>query len=258
MYITDIRAKQIFNLSLDTLTEFEYSLLEQALNHFNQAAVLNTNPLEYKVYESQYFYQSLDQKVGKRMADQLSHFIRFNDYLRVTFMKTQAIETNKASYYVSVAHLIRQAGGSFKKIVSYRDGKLLGENKIETDQQVLETPHEYDVLTEEEVALNDDAISTQSGLPCIQDGCCSFRYNGNPFNPEVNYNWCGANCGSGVPVNDLDTCCRTHDFCYGSFGSYPNRCSCDQTLVDCASFTDNAGTTRVIGAFNAKMFVMGC
>jgi len=31
------------------------------------------------------------------------------------------------------------------------------------------------------------------------------------------YKWCGLGCGGGDPINKLDSCCRTHDICYGNF-----------------------------------------
>lgn len=116
---------------------------------------------------------------------------------------------------------------------------------------------------------NDSSVIIQnSPVPCFNwDGsgtCCAFRYNGLPTNPLVNYNWCGANCGGGcysppTPVNNLDTCCQTHDCAYFNTPSYPARCTADQNLIDCARNTDNAGSSRVVVAFQAKMtFFKGC
>lgn len=43
---------------------------------------------------------------------------------------------------------------------------------------------------------------------------------------------CGPNYGSGNPVDEIDSCCRSHDLCYDRTAVY-NHCSCDQQLVRC-------------------------
>jgi len=47
--------------------------------------------------------------------------------------------------------------------------------------------------------------------------------------------WCGPNYGSGDPINDLDTCCQTHDNCYAAKGYF--NCNCDLDLTKCAYYT---------------------
>lgn len=45
-------------------------------------------------------------------------------------------------------------------------------------------------------------------------------------------NWCGPGCsGPGAPISSVDTCCQTHDNCYGSRGYFA--CSCDLELQRC-------------------------
>ncbi len=44
-------------------------------------------------------------------------------------------------------------------------------------------------------------------------------------------NWCGPGCGSGTPIDDVDICCQTHDWCYQTRGYF--NCHCDCTLADC-------------------------
>jgi hypothetical protein len=48
-------------------------------------------------------------------------------------------------------------------------------------------------------------------------------------------NWCGPKYGSGTPKDDLDTCCQTHDNCYGDKGYF--NCNCDLDLTRCAYST---------------------
>ena len=93
-------------------------------------------------------------------------------------------------------------------------------------------------------------ILPQISVPCIQNGCCTFG--------SMKFKWCGAGCGSGTPINSLDTCCRSHDYCYGSYKSYPDRCTCDKTLIDCAASTSNGYKHLITGTFVAKRLAMGC
>lgn len=59
-----------------------------------------------------------------------------------------------------------------------------------------------------------DAISIQPALPCIYG------------------RWCGPGCsGPGAPINDVDDCCRQHDFCYDRKGYFS--CSCNRDLLNC-------------------------
>jgi|SRR5215217_1958177 len=44
--------------------------------------------------------------------------------------------------------------------------------------------------------------------------------------------WCGPLCGRGDPIDNLDECCRAHDWCYDARGW--GACSCDLELVACA------------------------
>ncbi|WP_405097002.1 hypothetical protein [Oceanobacillus sp. FSL H7-0719] len=134
--------------------------------------------------------------------------------------------------------------GKVKTAVTFDDGVRIGEYQSQTDDDTISLPD----LLKEEIAVN-GGIRIQA-LPCIQSGCCTFS--------GVKYKWCGAGCGSGTPVNSLDTCCRTHDYCYGSFKSYPDRCSCDRNLRSCAANTSDPGKTSIRAAFWAKMLAQGC
>ncbi|UQD52194.1 phospholipase [Bacillus methanolicus] len=45
------------------------------------------------------------------------------------------------------------------------------------------------------------------------------------------YKWCGPGCsGPGAPINDVDACCKEHDYCYRKYGS---SCRCDRSFLDC-------------------------
>ncbi|MED4321180.1 hypothetical protein P9232_06990 [Weizmannia sp. CD-2023] len=90
---------------------------------------------------------------------------------------------------------------------------------------------------------------------CFKNGtCCEFG--------KVKYNWCGPGCGSGKPVNALDSCCKSHDACYGKYKHYrtspPNRCTCDANLIKCANKTSSPGKSVIIAAFVAKRAAFLC
>nr|WP_083270875.1 hypothetical protein [Bacillus marinisedimentorum] len=46
------------------------------------------------------------------------------------------------------------------------------------------------------------------------------------------YRWCGPGCsGPGTPLNEVDSCCKTHDECYRAYGG-PD-CRCDSEFLRC-------------------------
>ncbi|CAM3997930.1 hypothetical protein [Mesobacillus zeae] len=229
--------------------ENEKSLLAQAFAHFNKQYDIAAAPKESKTYVNDYVF---DTEKGNIPVKQTNVFMKYGEDMIISFLKTENNE-KRVSYLVKVTALVEEDGKLMKRIAVFMDGEVLAERELPTAEAQLEIPVYEELEPSESGEVNAEDIDD-----CWLNGCCSFRYNGLPWNPLVNYKWCGANCGSGTPVNPLDTCCRTHDYCYGSYSSYPARCSCDRTLIQCAGTTDNAGTDRVIAAFKAKMLAMGC
>lgn len=258
MNITDIRVRKVPSDGVSTLDQQSQALLTKALDKLNKEELFNAPKIEQIDYETTYSVYAFNEfnEQNKTKVKQKTTFLQFNNFLIGTIFKTINTETNRTSYLVKVVSLdIEQ---EIKKTIMYLDDELLNEWEQLSSDSKLTIPEDYKNITSDDFQ-DDDVLSSQGwGLPCLQNGCCSFRYKGNPFNPLVRYNWCGANCGSGPTVNALDNCCKYHDYCYDANTKYPERCGCDRIIIECANQTDEAGTSRIVGAFSAKMVAMGC
>lgn len=255
MNITDIRVRKVPSDGVSTLDQQSQALLTKALDKLNKEELFNDPKIEQVDYETTYAFNEFNEQ-NKTKVKQKTTFLQFNNFLIGTIFKTINTETNRTSYLVKVVSLDIEK--EIKKTIMYLDDELLNEWEQLSSDSKLTIPEDYKNVTSDDFQ-DDDVLSAQGwGLPCLQIGCCSFRYKGNPFNPLVRYNWCGANCGSGPTVNALDNCCKYHDHCYDANTKYPERCGCDRIIIECANQTDEAGTSRIVGAFSAKMVAMGC
>jgi hypothetical protein len=223
------------NTPVYSMTNQKRTLLQQVLAKLGQEQLLVHEPVEQKVFEDRYTFEQNEQVLPINVT---TNFLKYDDNLKVSLL------TSGNEHFGSVARAEYLKGNKQKQIVTFLDGTLLADIDLSTDEQEIYLPS-----FEQYMPQLDNATPTSSIDDCWLDGCCSFRYNGLPWNPLVKYNWCGRGCGSGTPINPLDTCCQAHDICYGTTESV---CSCDKKLIDCASKTDNAGTDRVILAFKLK------
>lgn len=226
----------------------EVKLLENVLEFFGKVELLGATPVEEKTYVTNWVF---DDEGEDRVVDQVNHFIKYNDQFIITFIKTIVQNDKKVIYSIKGIELNIIDGKAFKNIAVFENDEMQLENKIESDVQVLQLPV-YNEPNEEQ-----DNVTIQGLDDCWLNGCCSFRYRGLPWNPLIHYKWCGRNCGSGTPVNALDSCCKTHDNCYVG-KTYPAKCKCDKDAANCAAGTDLAGSDRVMAAMITLAALGGC
>jgi hypothetical protein len=136
------------------------------------------------------------------------------------------------------------------------------DNEIIVDKTITKATKEVVVFKNEDFFEKDEqevsASAWYDDLPCVANGCCTFVERDGLKLKTVKYNWCGAGCGSGTPINAADTCCRTHDYCYGSFTSYPGRCKCDSNFINCLANTSDPGSSIMRQVFKLKMNNANC
>jgi hypothetical protein len=213
-------------------------------------------------YTQSVFRNHYTIETGSREGEKISQVVRYvkfhSELLLVSF--DTFLSQDKKTSFVQITQLDIEK--EQKTVLIYHNGELFQKGTIESELKSLDLPDSYgdDVLNlpnqEGEVGVQSD----DTGIECIWDGCCAFRKYGLPWNPKVVYKWCGNNCGSGTPVNQLDRFCRAHDLCYRKKenSSYPARCNCDAILIAGASGSDDAGASRVSAAIQAKAVAAGC
>lgn len=250
MKIVDHYLKVIPTPQVTVLSHEEQTLIQQAVGHLGKKDIKNAS--EQKIYEETFIFEQ-EEDDNKIEITQINKYIKYDENFRVNIVKSVSSEQSNSSIVVRATELKQENGKKMIKTVAFQDGVFLTEGEQPTNEKTLKLPE----FENDAQPTNSDVVALDLD-DCIIDGCCSFRYNGLPWNPLVKYNWCGANCGSGNTVNPLDACCKTHDICYATNTSYPGRCYCDGTLMACALGTDEAGSSRVYNAFLAKMMANNC
>ncbi|WP_375200837.1 hypothetical protein [Bacillus sp. RS11] len=225
------------------LSKEQLKQIKHLLNHLNLEINLDKKIIEQNAVELTIGFDSKEVKAIMQEA-QLDEKTKIE------------IQTGKGlPFFARITHIEGESnedGSYIQHLVTIEDNVIIIDQTDKTTSKTVEVADLMKALNTTVPNTND--ISPQ-GVPCIQDGCCVFNepaWVGGPMIP-VMYNWCGANCGSGTPVNSTDTCCRTHDNCYTSFTSYPDRCSCDKNLINCIKGQTNPGANQVRIAFQAKL-----
>ncbi|WP_037341611.1 hypothetical protein [Salinicoccus luteus] len=204
------KTKELFN---EALKQNDTKLLLEELN-------INIDQTKEKAYTLQFFYENQEDKVFETLL------IYQNDEKVIEATK----DYNDNAFQKIIAHYVDNNPDSKKiKRVSVKN------NQVNVLKELPYDHNYFDFFAENQV--ND--ISAQQNW---YDGCFVF---GDPGTGYHIYKHCGADCGDegsdggGVPINPLDSCCRSHDRCYENFGY--DDCECDQILGDCANGTIDPG-----------------
>ncbi|MGN7232853.1 hypothetical protein ACTHQ0_24035 [Priestia megaterium] len=187
-----------------------------------------------------------------------------NLYVKVMETVNDEDETDKL-VHVSAVYLQEVNGTFIKKVIAYEDGVQFIESEvIPGEGEEIDPETELTIPNEAIEVTPDEGILPQVKLPvpCFNNssGCCTFSNNGK----TVHYKWCGPGCsGTGACTtantkNGLDKCCCNHDKCYGQTKTYPNRCKCDLSLLNCSVSKRDPGSDRVWSAFVFKRLYYKC
>lgn len=238
---------------------------EKAVQRIKQTKEFSGN--DFEVAKGFEVISEMAFEEGNATNHELTLYLKYKTgvLIKLTELKVKKEQEEKTNelFAIDVEFLERSNDKTFLSKFAIDDGEFTFETTVEDhDNEDVVVPHYLEIPPQSE-----DATIMASPVPCFNwtgsGTCCRFRYNGLPWNPVVEYKWCGANCGGGCSnspgtVNALDSCCKTHDCCYVTYSSYPNRCTCDQLLINCARQADYAGASRVVTAFQAKRLYFGC
>lgn len=247
----EVQQQTINNLSW--LTPAEKEVILQTLGFMDLKLDINSI-LESNSIKMTYFFRDDTKGVVSVLQN-----VKLNENTRLEII---SFPNNFQEFEVKFYHLKENDDEKKLRFVSYLDGKLISDKEEDFQDSLLENPNLLD-LYNDTISNNqeEDVEVAWGGLPCLQNGCCIINeplYPGSAPLVPVYYNWCGANCGSGSPVNSVDTCCRTHDYCYGSFKGYPSRYACDKNIRNCVASTGYRAAGIISAGFAAKMLYYGC
>ncbi|MGE8037570.1 hypothetical protein B1B04_23265 [Lysinibacillus sp. KCTC 33748] len=224
-------------LSTQTLGITENPLVEQAIKHLKEHKSRVNDDFVQTVFNVEYFE---DEKESEEiLVEQTQTYVQLSDEAQLRIIATKTNE--KESLNVSAIRLGEKDGVPRVFVTAFENGQIIYEVDHSYDESQFKIPEDKEAEIEPYIAY----------LDCVWgSSCCTLA--------GKKYNWCGAGCGSGTPINDLDTCCKWHDNCYVTNTSYPGRCGCDKVLNACADQTNVDGAGVLISAFIAKMAWYGC
>ncbi|MGE7946783.1 hypothetical protein [Lysinibacillus sp. NPDC093688] len=213
--------------------------LENVAVKVASVAGLNWLPQEhYEQLNKLFKHLKLENYLGEKVIEQSAIELKLvgvkGIVQEVKFSERTKLEITSGDgllFFAKLLHTeeVENEDGTYNQhLVAIEDGLIIVERIVTTTSKTV-------VISDLIKSLNLDGqdVSAQAwydSIPCVANGCCAFADGPIQLEKPVVYKWCGANCGSGTPVNAADNCCRTHDYCYSSFPSYPNRCSCDRNL----------------------------
>ncbi|HHY71964.1 MAG TPA: hypothetical protein GX497_01810 [Bacillus bacterium] len=223
-------------LKTSSLNVMEHQDVKKAIEYLDEKGICVNEDFNTKVFDVEYFDENSETQVAT--IEQTQIYVQLSDdaMLRIIASKTTERED------IKVAAIYRNELNGVPRVftTAVKNGKIEYEVDKEFDENTFKLPQ------------NKRDVEPQAAyLDCVWGGsCCTLK--------GKKYNWCGAGCGSGTPINSLDTCCKWHDDCYTTNPSYPARCVCDKVLIRCAEGTNVDGADILIAAFYAKMLAMNC
>lgn len=251
--ISKVEVQETNIKDLSWLSSEELKIVKKVLNYMQIKDSLES-VVESNMLDITYFFEDDKKGIFSRL-----HNLKLTEKTR---LEIASLPEDSNEFIVKVFHVTESDDKKILHFVSYSDGKYLADLKEDFQDESLENPNLLELHNE---SISNDESSevgvAWGSLPCVQSGCCTIKepiYTGGAPVIPIKYNWCGASCGSGTPVNVVDTCCRSHDWCYDSFKSYPSRCACDRNLRNCVDGTGYRAATLIRGAFSAKMKWFGC
>ncbi|WP_077320050.1 hypothetical protein [Virgibacillus proomii] len=214
--------------------------------------IINGSFIKEKDVITKVFTYLLNQKQFNALVEKLQNLM--------TFKPNQLMVE---SIYEFVAHDIPKDNAT--QLLSGKTTTLRVDNKLEIVNVFAETKGKEKVYDEFFIRVNNNGeeasyfyandglrhlVTKTTGKQVLEENDYTNEIdnpNFKPFStisPQVNfcvpggYKHCGPGCGDGLkygggtPKNQLDKCCRAHDRCWKSFGSW-DAC-CDLRLVVCA------------------------
>lgn len=222
----------IFVKSQELDKKKQNNLIDQFNTSLGYAALVSEiekHHKELKVTETETFsLKFANKEEGQEEVQVEALFVKLNDEVIIQALKQEGKELVIKAHYSA----INEAGEKVIRKSIFKEDKVVTEAEIKFTAayflfvEELKNPQAADEVAEGEIAPE-----------AWYDGCLSFYNSGN--GKTYNYKWCGKGCGSGTPINPLDTCCRTHDRCYANFGRGDN--GCDWDLYYCANAQDDPG-----------------
>ncbi|MEY9980601.1 hypothetical protein [Lysinibacillus sp. RC79] len=226
------------DIKVNAFTILDNPDVTKAIAHLKDVVKVNdSSTFDFKAFDIEYFEEVAASE--ETMIEQTTTYVKLSDEAQLRVISTKAKNGN-SKFNVAAIHLGEKEGAPRVFTTTFENGEIGYTVARAYDEEGFKVPQD-----------NNEIQAFIPLLDCIWGGsCCTLG--------GKKYNWCGLGCGSGTPINDLDTCCKWHDNCYTANSKYPARCTCDNVLIACAEGTNADGAGILIAAFHAKMIYEGC